>query len=649
MRVLTLSNADIHAALSPADCERAMAGVLAARVRGEAFNPLRTVTVPPGAAGFIGLMPAYVSAPRRDRPPALAGAAFGLKAICLIPGNPARGLDAHQGTVMLYDGETGMPTAILNASAITEIRTAAVTAVATRALARPGARVLAMLGAGVQARSHLLALADVRPWDEVRVYAPTTAHAEALRDVRPDIAVAASAQDAVRGADVVTIATSAKRPVLEHAWLAPGAHVNAVGASSPTAWEIEPETVAAAALFCDSRESVRNEAGEFRLAIEQGLISGEEHIRAELGEVVAGAHPGRESDNRAHAVPVAGDRRRGPCRCPGRRGRGPPHRPRDRGGPVIALEEIRAARDRVADLAVRTPLVRLHLDDAPAEIHLKLETLQPINSFKIRGAGNAIRAAPAELRAQGLLTASAGNMAQGVAWVARELGLTATIAVPDHAPEAKLRAIERLGGRVLKVPYDEWWQAIVTSEIPGEEGLFIHPVADEAVMAGNGTIGLEIVEDLPDVDTVVIPVGGGGLTVGIASAVKALKPDVRIVTAEPATGAALCAALAAGEPADVDYQPSFVDGSGSRRVLDPMWPRLREVVDEAVAVPIADAEAAVRTLAERVRVIAEGAGALSTAAALAGRAGSGKVACVVSGGNINLATLATIINGAGER
>ena len=315
---------------------------------------------------------------------------------------------------------------------------------------------------------------------------------------------------------------------------------------------------------------------------------------------------------------------------------------------MIALDQIRAARERVADLAVRTPLIRLHLDEAPAEIHLKLETLQPINSFKIRGAGNAIRSAPPELRARGLLTASAGNMAQGVAWVARELGLQATIAVPEHAPEAKLAAIERLGGRVLKVPYEEWWQAIVTSEIPGEEGLFVHPVADEAVMAGNGTIGLEILEDLPDVDTVVVPVGGGGLVVGIASAVKALKPDVRIVTAEPATGAALHAALAAGGPTDVDYQPSFVDGSGSRRVLDPMWPRLQEVVDEAVSVPIADAEAAVRTLAERVRVIAEGAGALSTAAALAGRAGSGKVACVVSGGNINLATLAGILNGPGE-
>lgn len=296
MRVLTLSNADIHAALSPAECEAAMAGVLAARARGDAFNPLRSVSAPPGAAGFIGLMPAYASAA------AAAGGgpaadAFGLKVVCIMRGNPARGLDAHQGTVQLYDGDTGMPTAILNASAITEIRTAAVTAVATRALARERARVLSLLGAGVQARSHLIALADVRPWDEVRVYAPTTAHAEALRDTRPDITVAGSAEEAVREADVVVVATSAKRPVLEHGWLAPGTHVNAVGASSPTAWEIEPATVAAAALFCDSRESVTHEAGEFRLAIEEGLIAGEAHIRAELGEIVAGSHPGRSSDD----------------------------------------------------------------------------------------------------------------------------------------------------------------------------------------------------------------------------------------------------------------------------------------------------------------------------------------------------------------
>ncbi|HWE12749.1 MAG TPA: pyridoxal-phosphate dependent enzyme [Solirubrobacteraceae bacterium] len=311
---------------------------------------------------------------------------------------------------------------------------------------------------------------------------------------------------------------------------------------------------------------------------------------------------------------------------------------------MIEPEAIEAARARIADIAVRTPLVRLAVDEAPAEIHLKLETLQPINSFKIRGAANAIRCAPPELRERGLLTASAGNMAQGVAWVARELGLPATIAVPEHAPQTKLDAIQRLGGRILKVPYDEWWQAIVTSRIEGEEGLFVHPVADEAVMAGNGTIGLEILEDLPDVDAVVIPVGGGGLTVGVASAIKARKPDTRIVTAEPETGAALQAALAAGEPVDVDYRRSFVDGSGSRRVLDQMWPRLKELVDEARAVSLADTQAAVRTLAERVRVIAEGAGALSTAAALAGGAGSGRVVCIVSGGNIDLATLAEILS-----
>jgi threonine dehydratase len=298
----------------------------------------------------------------------------------------------------------------------------------------------------------------------------------------------------------------------------------------------------------------------------------------------------------------------------------------------------------VADLAVRPPLVRLHVADAPAEIYLKLETLQPINSFKIRGAGNAIRSAPEALRAQGLLTASAGNMAQGVAWVARELGLEATIAVPEHAPEAKLSAIERLGGRVLKVPYDDWWQAIVTSEIPGEEGLFVHPVADEAVMAGNGTIGLEILEDLPDVDTVVIPVGGGGLAVGIASAVKALKPDVRIVTAEPETGAALHAAFAAGGPADVEYQPSFVDGSGSRELIPPVWEHASQLLDGAFAPSLDDVAAAVRLMAERTRVIPEGAGALALAAALDNDVGR-KVVCVVSGGNIDVSVLARILNG----
>jgi threonine dehydratase len=310
---------------------------------------------------------------------------------------------------------------------------------------------------------------------------------------------------------------------------------------------------------------------------------------------------------------------------------------------VIELAAIEAARERIADAAVRTPLVRLAVDDAPAEIYLKLECLQPIGSFKTRGATNAIRVAPESERALGLVTASAGNMAQGVAWAARSLGLPATIAVPDHAPAAKLAAIERLGGRVLKLPYDDWWQVIVTSRVDGVGGLFVHPVENEDVMAGNGTVGLEILEDLPDPDAVVIPYGGGGLTVGIASAIRALRPETKIYTAEPATGAALAAALAAGEPVSVDYQPSFVDGSGSRRVLDSMWPRVRPLVDGAFSVPVEDAAAAVRLIASRARVTAEGAGALATAAALSGRAGGGKVVCIVSGGNINLATLAEIL------
>jgi threonine dehydratase len=314
---------------------------------------------------------------------------------------------------------------------------------------------------------------------------------------------------------------------------------------------------------------------------------------------------------------------------------------------VIELREIEAARARIADVAVRTPLVRLHAAEVPpdTEIYLKLEALQPIGSFKIRGATNAVRTAPEDARRAGLVTASAGNMAQGVAWAGRELGLSATIAVPDHAPQAKLDAIERLGGRVVKLPYDDWWQAIVTSRLDGVEGLFVHPVQDEAVMAGNGTIGLEIIDDLPDPDAVVIPYGGGGLTVGIASAVRALRPEVRVYTAEPATGAALAAALSAGEPVDVEYAASFVDGAGSRRVLDSMWPRVQPLVDDAFSVPIADAAAAVRTLAGRAHVVAEGAGALALAAALAGRAGSGKVVCIVSGGNINLGKLSEILQG----
>jgi ornithine cyclodeaminase len=225
---------------------------------------------------------------------------FALKAICLMRGNPARGLDAHQGIVTLFDGEIGVPTAILDASAVTEIRTAAVTAVATKQLAREDSRVLAILGAGVQCRSHLDALLQIGKFDHVRIYAPTDEHAQAVIEHAPEtdaeLSVAPSAELAVRGADVVVTATSASRPVLKREWLSIGAHVNAVGASTPANWEIDIETVAASALFADSRESLRNEAGEFELAIQEGVIEGEAHVRAELGEVLAGLKPGRQDD-----------------------------------------------------------------------------------------------------------------------------------------------------------------------------------------------------------------------------------------------------------------------------------------------------------------------------------------------------------------
>jgi threonine dehydratase len=308
---------------------------------------------------------------------------------------------------------------------------------------------------------------------------------------------------------------------------------------------------------------------------------------------------------------------------------------------LIPLADIERARERIAGAAVRTPLVRL----PDTEIWLKLENLQPIGSFKIRGATNAIRAASAETLAGGVVTASAGNMAQGVAWAAREAGVPATIVVPEHAPQTKLDAIERLGGRIVKVPYKRWWQAIEEARFEGVEGLFVHPVQDELVMAGNGTIGLELLEDLPDVDAVLIPYGGGGLTTGIASAVKQLRPEARVFACEPETAAAVSAALAAGGPAEVEYTPSFVDGAGARKALPGMWPYVRELIDGAQVATLDETAAAIRLLAERVRVIAEGAGALAAAVAVSGRGGRGKIACIVSGGNIDVSTLMRILGG----
>jgi threonine dehydratase len=289
--------------------------------------------------------------------------------------------------------------------------------------------------------------------------------------------------------------------------------------------------------------------------------------------------------------------------------------------------------------------VRLNVEDAPAEIWLKLENLQPIGSFKLRGAGNAMSLAPREALGKGVYTASAGNMAQGVAWNARRLGIPCTVVVPDNAPQTKLAAIERLGAKAVKLPYARWWQVLEYHGYPGIGGLFIHPVSDPAVIAGNGTIGLEILEDLPDVDAVVVPFGGGGLSCGIAAALRALSPTTRVFASEVETAAPFAASLAAGRPVAIDHTPSFVDGIGGKSMLPEMWPLANQLLAGSLVVSVAQAAASVRLLAERNRVIAEGAGATSVAAAILGKAGTGKVVCVISGGNIDPAKLAKILNG----
>ncbi len=311
----------------------------------------------------------------------------------------------------------------------------------------------------------------------------------------------------------------------------------------------------------------------------------------------------------------------------------------------IPLEEIRAARERIAGVAMRTPLVPLGREQGGPEIFLKLENLQPIGSFKIRGAANAILSTPTEELAAGVYTASAGNMGQGVAWVARKFGFPARVVVPDHAPKTKLDAIERLGATIVKVPFDRWWRVIVEHELEGMEGKFIHPVSNGAVIAGNGTIGLEILEDLPEVDTIVVPYGGGGLSCGIASAVKALKANTKVFAAEVATAAPFAASLEKGEPVEIDYQASFVDGIGGKSVLPEMWPLASSILDGSLVVSVAEIASAIRLMIERNRVVAEGAGAASVAAAVAGRAGVGKIVCVVSGGNIDGSKIRQILAG----
>ncbi len=310
----------------------------------------------------------------------------------------------------------------------------------------------------------------------------------------------------------------------------------------------------------------------------------------------------------------------------------------------LSIEDIRRARPAIADAAIRTPLLRLNVWDAPSEVYLKLENLQPIGSFKIRGAANAMSLIPRSELAKGVLVASAGNMAQGAAWNARRLRIPCTVIAPDYAPETKLNAIARLGGRVIKVPFDRWWQTFTDRSFPGIDAVFIHSFDDDRVMAGNGTIGIEILEDQPDVDTVLIPWGGGGLASGIATALRALKPSLRIYAVEAETGAPLTASLKAGSPQTVDYQPSWVDGIGSKAVFANMLVMAQELLDGSFTASLDEIAAAVRLMAERNRVIAEGAGATALAVAMSGKVGNGRIACVVSGGNIDAAKLTKILS-----
>jgi threonine dehydratase len=314
-------------------------------------------------------------------------------------------------------------------------------------------------------------------------------------------------------------------------------------------------------------------------------------------------------------------------------------------GPV-ALDRIRSAASEIANQAVRTPLVLLELDGVDTRIYLKLENLQPIGSFKLRGALNALAERGSKSLRDGVVTASAGNMAQGVAWAARRRHVPCTVVVPEGAPETKRSAIVRLDAQIVEVPFERWWRAIEEARFDELEGVFIHPVQDESVIAGNATIGLEILEDLPEPDAILVPYGGGGLACGIASAVRHLAGATSVYAVEPATGAAFAGALEVGGPTEVEFERSFVDGAGARTVLPSMWPRASSLLDGAITVSLDQTAAAVRLLAERARVVAEGAGGLALAGALSERRETWKeVVVVVSGGNIDSAVFSEILRG----
>src|SRR5256714_5655571 len=303
----------------------------------------------------------------------------------------------------------------------------------------------------------------------------------------------------------------------------------------------------------------------------------------------------------------------------------------------IELSEIREARDRIANTVVRTPLVRLDLGADFPDIRLKLENLQPINAYKLRGAANAVAMLSESERKRGVWTISAGNAGQGVAYAARQAGVPCTVVVIETAPESKIGRMRALGAELIPVSYDVAWKALDDRAFPGAKGTFVHPFDDDNFIAGHGTMGLEILEDAPDTKAIIASIGGGGLITGIASAIKAMKPEIKVWGAEPETAAPAALSFAKGSPQVFkDWQASFVDGAGGQSMFPRMWERMQPLADGFIVVTLEETKAAMRMMAEKARVIAEGAGALPLAAALTGNAGNGPIVAVVSGGNIDL-------------
>jgi len=310
---------------------------------------------------------------------------------------------------------------------------------------------------------------------------------------------------------------------------------------------------------------------------------------------------------------------------------------------VPTLAEIRAAAKKLAPYIVRTPLLRLNAVDSPNEIFLKLENLQPIGAFKVRSMGNAILTANKDAMQNGVYTASSGNAGLGLAWMAQQMNLSATVYAPRSAPAEKLDLVRNFGATVRLLDDDQWWQIIEMSGHPGDPGLYIDAVRNSAALAGNATIGLEIVEDLPDVDTIIVPFGGGGVACGISSAVREIRPDVQIIVAESDAATPVTAALEAGQPVSVVMKPSFISGAGAPSVLKEMWPLVERLVDRSLVTSVSDVANAVRLLFENNHVVAEGAGAIPVAAALASEPGLGKTVCVITGGNIGIEVMAKLL------